>query len=583
MSLEHMSSRLDVAVGQYSSAGVKAVNEDAIGIRIPDGSALTAKGIVAVIADGVSACEGGKEASATAVSGFLSDYYSTHDTWSVETSGSKVLNALNRWLYGQGQHYTTAEKGYVTTFSAVILKSSSAYIFHVGDSRIYRIRAGEMEQITRDHATGVGNGQRYLARAVGIDLNLDVDFHRLDLQTGDLFLLTTDGVHEWLKTRELQALVDTALTNNAVNGKTLDAVCQQTVEQALHNGSNDNLSIQLIHVNDPGKPEHGDVLASVSALPFPPPLQPGQIIDGWKVISEIQATSRSEVYLVQNQADGTKAVLKAPSANYMDDPAYIERFIMEEWVGSRIVSTNVVKVIKPAQGRKFLYYLTEYVAGPTLGQLLRERTRLPVVDAQNIIIQTISGLRAFHRRDVLHQDIKPDNIIYSDKGVRIIDFGSCHVAGVGEIKTRISRQQTLGTRDYCAPEYLLNTTISPKSDQFSLAVLLYELLTGKHPFGAAYQKCVDEKGFARLIYTPSYKLNPLVPVWLDGAIRRALNIDPAKRYEALSEFAQDIQRPNPAYESGRQVAADRSDPVVFWKVVAGVLLLLNLMTLLFFL
>src|SRR5690606_26908967 len=190
-----------------SSAGIKAVNEDAIGIRIPAGSTLVTKGIVAVIADGVSAAEAGKEASATAVSGFLSDYYSTHDTWSVETSGSKVLNALNRWLYGQGQHYTTAEKGYVTTFSAVILKSSSAYVFHVGDSRIYRIRAGDIEQITRDHATAVGNGQRYLARAVGIDLNLDVDFHRLDLLAGDLFVLTTDGVHEWLKTRELQDLL----------------------------------------------------------------------------------------------------------------------------------------------------------------------------------------------------------------------------------------------------------------------------------------------------------------------------------------------------------------------------------------
>ncbi|KJS07041.1 MAG: hypothetical protein VR73_09510 [Gammaproteobacteria bacterium BRH_c0] len=578
MSLEHMSSRLDVVVGQYSSAGIKAVNEDAIGIRIPDGSALIAKGIVAVIADGVSASEGGKVASATAVSGFLSDYYSTHDTWSVETSGSKVLNALNRWLYGQGQHYTTAEKGYVTTFSAVILKSSSAYVFHVGDSRIYRIRAGDIEQITRDHATAVGNGQRYLARAVGIDLNLDVDFHRLDLLAGDLFVLTTDGVHEWLKTRELQDLLHTVVSENTVDARAMDSACEQIVARAMGNGSTDNLSIQLLRINNPGQPEHDDVLASVSTLPFPPALQPGQIIDGWKVLSEIQATSRSEVYLVENQADGTKAVLKAPSANFMDDPEYIERFIMEEWVGSRIASANVVKVIKPPQGRKFLYYLTEYVSGPTLGQLLRERTRLSVVDAQNIIIQAISGLRAFHRRDVLHQDIKPDNMIYSDKGVRIIDFGSCHVAGVGEIKTRISRQKTLGTRDYCAPEYLLNTTISAKSDQFSLGVLLYELLTGKHPFGATYHKCVEEKDFARLHYTPSYKLNPLVPVWLDGAIRRALSIDPEKRYPALSEFAQDIQRPNPAYESDRQVMADRFNSVRFWKVVAGVLLLANLLT-----
>lgn len=572
MTPEHLVSTLGVDVGQCSSAGIKAVNEDAIGIRIPAGSTLVAKGIVAVIADGVSAAEAGKEASATAVSGFLSDYYSTHDTWSVETSASKVLNALNRWLFSQGQAYAAAEKGHVTTFSALILKSSTAYVFHVGDSRVYRLRDGDIEQITRDHTTSLGNGQRFLARALGINPNMDVDFHRLELLRGDAFLLTTDGVHEWVKPRELQRLAE--------ESPTPDILCQRIVERAMANGSNDNLSAQYLRVNDPGVPEHQDVLASVSQLPFPPPLESGYVIDGWKVLAEIQASSRSEVYLVESVADGSRAVMKTPSANFADDPAYIERFILEEWVGSRISSANVVKVIKPARPKTFLYYLTEYVPGPTLGKLLRERTRLPVVDAQNIIVQAISGLRAFHRRDVLHQDIKPDNIIYSDKGVRIIDFGSCQAAGVGEISTRISRQQTLGTRDYCAPEYLLNSPVSPLSDQFSLGVLLYELLTGKHPFGEAYHKCASERDFARLNYTPAYRINPLVPVWLDGAIRRALSIDPTLRYPALSEFAQDIQRPNPAYEGARPLFADASRSVWFWQMVAGGLLLVNLVTLL---
>jgi len=575
MTLDHLAPTLRVDVGQFSSAGIKAVNEDAIAIRIPQGRTLVSKGIVAVIADGVSAAEAGKEASATAVTGFLADYYSTHDTWSVETSAGKVLNALNRWLFGQGQQYAAAEKGHVTTFSALILKSATAYVFHVGDSRVYRIRGGEIEQITRDHTAALGSGQRFLARALGIDPHLDVDFHRLELQVGDCFLLTTDGVHEWLKPREILALVEQVAAS--------DMRCQRLVEQALANGSNDNLSAQLVLVNEPGSPGQQDMLASVSQLPFPPPLAPGNIIDGWEVLREIQATSRSEVYLVKNTTDGSRAVLKAPSANFADDPAYIERFILEEWVGSRISSASVVKVIKPIRGKTFLYYLTEYVPGPTLGQLLKERTRLAVVDAQNIAVQAISGLRAFHRRDVLHQDIKPDNIIYTDGGIRIIDFGSCQVAGVDEIHTRISRQQALGTRDYCAPEYLLNGPVSPKSDQFSLGVLLYELLTGNHPFGAAYHKCATEKDFARLAYTPAYRINSLVPVWLDGAIRRALSIDPALRYPALSEFAQDIQRPNPAFDSDRRLFSGGTSPHGFWKGLVVALVLLNFLTLLFFL
>lgn len=578
MSLEHLTSRLDVAVGQYSSAGIKAVNEDAIGIRIPQGSALTTKGIAAVIADGVSASEGGKEASSTAVTSFLSDYYSTHDTWSVETSGSKVISALNTWLYGRGLTCFSSEKGYVTTFSALVLKSASAYVFHVGDSRVYRIRAGEIEQITRDHTMVVGKGQRYLARALGIDVHLDVDFHRLDVQADDVFLMTTDGVHEWVKDRDMLESVVTRAGGGDASAD-LSTACREIVQLAGQRGSNDNLSVQVIRVAHPGEPVEADVLASVSRLPFPPALEPGQILDGWKVLSEVHASARSEVYLVENQGDGRRAVLKAPSAYFEDDAAYIERFILEEWVGRRISSGNVVSVIKPLS-RTFLYYLTEFVPGPTLAQLLRERTRLAVVDAQNIIVQVISGLRAFHRRDVLHQDIKPENIIYSDTGVKIIDFGSCLVSGLGEIKTRIPREKLLGTRDYCAPEYLLNGPVSPRSDQFSLGVLLYQLLTGKLPFGEQYHKCVEEKDFARLTYIPSYQVNPLVPVWLDGAIQRALAIDPDDRYEAMTEFAADIMKPNPAYEGRRQYSGRKRDSVFLWKMLVILLVLTNLATLL---
>lgn len=578
MSLDHLQSRLNVSVGQYSSAGIKAVNEDAVGIRIPTGNQLTAKGVVAVIADGVSASEGGREASNTAVTSFLADYYSTHDTWSVETSGSKVLSALNRWLYGRGLSCQSAEKGFVTTFSAIIFKSASAYVFHVGDSRIYRVRGADIEQITRDHNMIVGKGQRYLARALGIDVNLDVDFHRLELCAGDSFVLTTDGVHEWLKERDIVAALATQGGGKA--SERLDTICQQLAELAATQGSDDNLSIQIVHIDHPGEAVHSDVLASVSKLPFPPVLQVGHVIEHWTVLREMHASSRSEVYLVEHRGTGQKAVLKAPSPNFEDDAAYIERFILEEWVGSRISSSHVVGVIKPAEGKRFLYYLTAYVPGPTLGQLLKERTQLSVEDAQNIIVQVISGLRAFHRRDVLHQDIKPDNIIYSEEGVKIIDFGSCQVFGVSEIKTRINRDNLLGTRDYCAPEYLLNAPISPQSDQFSLGVLLYELLTGKLPFGESYHRCSNERDFAALSYTPSYHLNPLVPVWLDGAIQRALRIDPKHRYEALTEFAMDIQKPNPLYEGRRQPKWRQRDQLLLWKLLALALLAGNLITLL---
>lgn len=569
--LSHLSRQLDIQVGQHSVAGLKSDNDDAVGIRIPEGSSLTTKGAVAVIADGVSTAESGKEASQIAVTSFLSDYYSTHDSWSIQTSGLKVLVALNRWLYGLGQSYASAEKGFITTFSALILKSAGAYIFHVGDSRIYRLRDGDFELLTRDHATPAGNGHRYLARALGIDVNLEIDFYQFNLLPGDRFLLTTDGIHDWMSNEQLQRHLG-SITDP-------QQTCTAIAEEALANGSDDNLSVQLLCVNHTGPAEKDDVLSYLRTLPCPPPLSKGHILDDWRVLEELHANNRSEVYLVENTADNTKAILKAPSSLNIDDPAYLERFVLEEWIGSRIHNANIVKVLRPRNSRKFLYYLTEYVQGPTLAQLLKERTRLSVVDARNIITQVASGLRAFHRKDTLHQDIKPENIIYSDKGVKIIDFGSAHIAGINEIETTIERSNQLGTKGYSAPEYQLGQRAGQYSDQFSLGILLYELLTGKHPYGSQYQKAVTAKDFSLLNYTPSYEYNSLIPAWMDMAIQKAVSLNPKQRYSALSEFITDLNTANPTFTTMNQRPYLERNPLRFWKATAILLFLSNLVLL----
>jgi serine/threonine protein kinase len=560
--LDYLQSQLDIRIGQISEAGRKQHNEDAIGIRIPSGSLLASKGIVAIVADGVSAAEAGKEASELSVHSFISDYFSTHDAWSVKTSGGKVLTALNRWLYGRGQNYPNAEKGYITTFSALILKSSSAYIFHVGDSRIYRLRNGDLEQLTRDHTTPAGNGQRYLARALGIDPRLEIDYQEMTLIKGDRFLLTTDGIHDWLGAEQIK--------QHLASEDEPQTRCKNLLDEAVNAQSNDNLSVQIIDVIQTGPLNKSSVLHHMSELPFLPPLQSGMTVDGWKVIRELHANARSEVYLVQNEETGQQAVLKSPSSNFSDDPAYIERFILEEWIGTRVQSPHIVKVIR-SETRRFLYYLTDYINGPTLAQLLHERTRLPITDARNIILQVASGLRAFHRKDTLHQDIKPENIIYSPSGVKIIDFGSTYVAGIDEIETGISRENIPGTAEYSAPEYRLGMRASPRSDQFSLGVLAYKLLTGKHPYGEAFAGATRHKDFLKLTYSPAYQLNPLVPVWMDAALMRALSINPEDRYDAISEFTHDLQIPNPKYINRIALPLVDRNPLAFWKTLSGLL------------
>lgn len=128
--------RLAVTIGQHSQTGRKERNDDSYGVLVPESPLLETKGIAMAIADGMSSSEAAKEASESCVKTFLTDYYCTHESWTVKTSVARVLTAINRWLYGQGQTQYLSNRGMVSTFSGMVLKSGAAYIFHAGDSRI---------------------------------------------------------------------------------------------------------------------------------------------------------------------------------------------------------------------------------------------------------------------------------------------------------------------------------------------------------------------------------------------------------------------------------------------------------------
>jgi len=557
--MDHLQSTLSVRFAQRSEAGKKFENQDTVGARIPEGNALTNKGIAIAIADGVSSSMAAREASQTAIAGFLTDYYATPDTWRTQQSAMRVIQSLNSSLFGRSQNSIYGE-GYLTTFSALILKGSTAFIFHVGDTRVYRLRGADLECVTRDHTQRLDRNTNYLSRAVGADPYLEVDMHTLEVEAGDIFILSCDGIHEFIPAAEFKALIKN-------NRSDLDLLVNKAIALALQHNSDDNLSIQAVAIEQTGSATQSDAIQVLSRLPFPPLLSPGQIIDGLHVKKIMHESTRSQIYLVENEK-GVPLVMKTPSINFQDDPAYIERFVMESWIGARINGPQVARVIPAPESRSCLYYLTEYISGPTLAQLLKERGILAIVDAVELIEQLIRGIRVFHRKDTLHQDLKPDNIVISAKGPIIVDFGSCWVAGVEEVIAPFTREIILGTADYSAPEYRYGGKVGPASDQFSLAMLLYEMLTRKSPYGANYANATDLHSFQKLKYISAMQYNPLVPYWLDKALEKALSIYPSARYEVLSEWYQDLKRPNPEWLTQRQQPLMERHPDKVWKFLA---------------
>ncbi len=556
--MEHIQSSLKLEFAQLSDAGRKAENQDTVGARFPEGAALTTKGVAIAIADGVSTSDAARQASQTAITGFLTDYYATPDTWRTGQSANRVIQSLNRYLWSQSQN-SVRQEGYLTTLSIIVIKGDKLFTFHVGDSRIYRLRAGQLELLTRDHTQKIDRRTTYLSRAMGADLNLEVDMQTYEVELGDVFMLSTDGVHDWVDHKTLETLLN--------QNSDLQTLCDTLHQTAMDAGCDDNISVQLARVEQLGASSQADAVTVLSRLPFAPLLDVGKTIDGLTVEKIMHESERSQVYLVK-APDGKNLVMKTPSINYEDDPAYIERFVQESWIGARISNRHIVRVVEPPEPRSCLYYLTEYIPGPTLSQVIKERAPLEVSDAVELAEQLVTGIRALHRKDTLHQDLKPDNVVLGTQGACLIDFGSCWVAGIQEMGSAITPDHILGTLDYSAPEYRYGGRTGPRSDQFSIAVLVYEMLTGKRPYGEAYGKAMSLNQFQKLSYRSALQYNPLVPIWLDRALEKALQIQPAQRYDALSEWLKDLQRPNPNWLTAKHKPLMERHPERVWKAAA---------------
>ncbi len=564
-----MPSQLKISVGQYSNKGRKQINQDFHGIYIPEEPQLTSKGIAVALADGISSSDVGQVASEATVTGFLEDYFCTSDAWSVKKSALQVLSATNSWLYSQtqqGQYRFDKDRGYVCTLSAMIIKSTTAHIFHLGDSRIYRLRGNSLEKLTNDHRLWISPEKSYLSRAMGIHTHLEMDYDSLAITKDDIFLFVTDGVYESVNSRFMSKIVNEHTDN-------LDAAAKIIAEEAYRQGSTDNLTCQIIRIDELPAQNADEIFQQLTELPFPPILDARMEFDGYKIIREIHASSRSHVYLAIDIETNAQVIMKTPSIDLQGDPAYLERFLMEEWIARRINnSPHVLKPCTQIRQRNYMYIITEFIDGQTLTQWMIDNPKPDLETVRGIIEQIAKGLRAFHRLEMLHQDLRPENIMIDHTGtVKIIDFGSTRVAGIAEISSPATSDNLLGTVQYTAPEYFLGDLGRPCSDLFSLGVISYQMLTGKLPYGAQAAKARTKATQHKLKYNPLPHDERQLPLWIDGALKKALHPNPFKRYQEISEFLFDLRHPNKAFLNQTRPPLLERDPIAFWKGVSFIL------------
>lgn len=563
-----MPGELRISIGQFSDKGRKELNQDFHGVVVPKEPQLSLKGVAVALADGISSSNVSQIASAASVDGFLTDYYCTSETWSVKTSVHRVLEATNSWLNAQtkrSQYQYDRDKGYVCTFSAIVIKSATAHIFSIGDTRVYRVVGHALEQLTEDHRIAISSQQSYLSRALGINSQLEIDYLALPVQPGDVFVLATDGVYEHVEAR-------TIVKTTAENAADLARAAESLVKLAYENGSTDNLTIQIVRIDEVPDGEASEIFDQVIALPLPPLPEARAIFDGYRIVREIHASSRSHIYLAVDIESDSMVALKLPSIDLRGNPDYLKRFMFEEWIARRIESPHVLKPRLLARKRNYLYVVMEFIDGQTLHQWMIDNPNPDLETVRSVVKQIALGLGAFHRMEMLHQDLRPNNVMIDKTGtVKIIDFGSARVAGVVEAAPNADGGEILGTVQYTAPEYFLGEGGTPRSDLFSLGVIAYQMLTGRLPYGGEIAKARTKSHIRKLKYRTALDESREIPAWVDGAINRAVQLDPGKRYEALSEFVFDLRHPNAKFLNQEPTPLLERNPLLFWQSACIVL------------
>jgi len=203
-----------------------------------------------------------------------------------------------------------------------------------------------------------------------------------------------------------------------------------------------------------------------------------------------------------------------------------------------------------------------------------DHPRPPLDEVRALVAQLARGLQALHSREMLHQDLRPENVMIDRQGtVKLIDLATVHVAGLAEGSPAPQVDRPPGTLQYMAPEYLLGQGGSPRADLFSLAALTYQMLCGQLPYGLDAARVRSPQALRTLRYVPLRHHRPELPAWLDAVLKKALSPEPARRQEVVSEFVYDLHAPGAQFQSTRSPPLVERNPVRFWQATTLLLAL----------
>lgn len=543
---------LQLSCADSSASGPREENQDATRMVSPALSLAASKGYLFALADGVSQCADGGLAARSTLQALAHDYYATPQTWGVAQALDRLLLAQNRWLHANG-----GGQPLLTTVSALVLRGRRFTLAHIGDCRVYRWCEGQLQRISEDHVWRQPGMQHVLKRAMGLEQHLVVDYLEGELRAGESFLLVSDGI--WA------TLSEASIAGVLRDESDLQRATQALVTAAHLAGSQDNASAVLVRVEQLGEASLNDALEQVAQWPLPPALKPGQRFEGWQVEALLSQTRQSLLYRVRD-AQQQSWLLKTLPPHREGDSEAGQSLLQEEWFLRRVAGRFFPEV-HCASERQHLYYVMREHPGITLAEHHRQHGNLSLTQSLDIATHLVRALGMLHRRNILHRDIKPDNLLLNEDGdLRVLDFGLAYCPGLsiqapGELP---------GTPSYIAPEAYAGAAPTAAQDLYSAGVTLYFLLTGHYPHGEI--EAFQRPRFGTPI--PASRYRPDLPEWLVHNLDQALASDPVQRFETAEQWLLALQN-GEQQPSVRPRALLEREPLKVWRALALGSLLLN--------
>ncbi|MFG6430648.1 bifunctional protein-serine/threonine kinase/phosphatase [Roseateles sp. LYH14W] len=567
--------RFELDTGLSSLQGKRPRNEDFAGVQAPAAHEAE-RGWVAALADGVSGGGEGLMAAQTSVMSLLRDFHAVPADWDTSVALDRLLGHQNAWLASHNRRPGPdgQPREALTTLTALALRGRRYALAHIGDSRAWLLRDGQCLQLTQDHRMERRDFAG-LTRALGLDDALRLDHSAGELKVGDRLLLTSDGVHGSLRSRQIADLL------RATPGA--QAAADALTAAALAAGSHDNVTALVLDVKDLADPGLADLAALGRTLPSPGPLGVGAVLDGYQVTAVVADNGVHRLLQAREQATGRLVALKMLRPGRADDPEERAMLAHEIWLGLRLAEaprhrrrggeSGFVRVHPPADGATHFYAVFDWHGGQTLEQLLAKGP-LDVAQAVALAASVARSLSLLHAASVIHRDIKPANLHLGDDGQwRVLDLG----AALSPRVSAAARELHAGTPSYINPEQWQDPAVPPDagSDLFALGVTLYQALTGRLPYGE-----IEPYQLGRYKREPVSvsRLQPSVPMPLDRLVMRAVARDAKTRFETADELLLALERLAARDHVGPARAARAAgDPALPWQIALAVSVLFNLL------